>query len=242
MTTLCVTGCSRNVAPDAVSSIDLRNGLADQVAKSGASARSIDCPKPLAARVGATARCDVIFSASDAVTALLTTTEVVDGKANWEITQIKLTKDQVVKRLAAITGAKNIECDSGVDGQPGSWVACRSTDNGASLNESVEVTEVKGLQVKLKATPFMSEDQLLAKVQDKLTALYGSKPDITKCKGDLTGIVGKTVDCVSTVDNTPEKWLVTVTGVSGGSIDIDISSPSRGISVGGADKCIGCPG
>ena len=79
ITTLCATGCARSGTPEAVSSTELQNGLAEQVTKTGASAKWIDCPKPLAARVGATARCDVTFSPSDAVTALLTTIEVVDG-------------------------------------------------------------------------------------------------------------------------------------------------------------------
>ncbi len=242
ITVLCATGCDRASAPDPVSSIDLQNGLAEKAAESGASVKWIDCPKPLAAHVGATARCSVTFSSSDAVTALLTTTEVIDGKATWEITQVTLTKDQVAKRVAGVSGAKNVECDAGIDGRPGSWVACRSNENNVGLNQSVEVAEVKGLQVKLKVTPFMPEQQVVTKVADKIAALYGRRPDRTKCDGDLPGIPGKTIDCVATIDSNADNWTVTVTGVSGGNIDFDVTPKATGASVSNLYKCPGCPG
>ena len=87
------------------------------------------------------AKCDSIRDNS--VMALLTTTEVGGGKSAWEITWSP--KDQVSKRIAAITSAQSATCDSGLDGRPGEWALCHVTRNGVALNQVVEIKDVRGL-------------------------------------------------------------------------------------------------
>ncbi len=219
---LCATGCAREVPPDPVSSVDLQNGLAQQLVRSGTPAKWIKCPNSLSAQVGATTRCDVTFNQNDSVTALLTTIKVDGGKAVWEVTQAQLSKDQVAKRVAGITGAKNVDCESGLSGRVGSWVPCSVSKNGATLNQTVEITEAKGLSLKLAVIGFLPLQQVEDKVAAKLTPLYGRPPDQTKCSGELSLVPGSTIRCVATIDGNADKWAVTVTGVSDGSIDFNV--------------------
>lgn len=223
--TLFTTGCLRAGAPDPVSSTDLQNGLAQRLAKAGTPAKWVNCPNPLSSQVGATATCEVTFKNNDSVSALLTTTQVEDGNADWEITRAQLSKDQVTKRVAAINGVKNVDCDSGLSGQVGSWVFCRYTRDGVIRNEIVEVEKVNGLDIKLRVTPLMLADQVQDRVKTELASVYGREPDLTVCNGDLSGAVGNAIKCVVTFDNIQDSWMVTVTGVTDGVINFTLTRP-----------------
>lgn len=96
-----VSGCSRPPVAAPVSGADLQRGLSERLAVAGTPPRSVTCPRELRGLVGSTARCEVVFSDTDSVDAILTTTEVRDGTVNWEITGPELTKLQLAKRVAA---------------------------------------------------------------------------------------------------------------------------------------------
>jgi len=239
--TVLVSGCARKPPPDPVSAADLQNGIATQLDQARTPAKSVKCPEPLASEVGATTRCDVTFSDTDSVTALLTTTKVAAGKTTWEVTQAQLSKDQLVKRVSALNGAKDVDCDSGTSGRVGNWVSCQVTKNGVKLNQTAQITEAKGLLIKVSLTEFLPLPQLVDQVAAKLVPIYGRRPDSTECSGDLPGTPGSTIDCVATIGDNADSWAVTVTGVSDGAIAFDVARPQRGRS-GAIDMCPGCPG
>jgi hypothetical protein len=239
--TVLVSGCARKPPPDPVSAADLQNGIAKQLDQARTPAKSVKCPEPLASEVGATTRCDVTFSDTDSVTALLTTTKVAAGKTTWEVTQARLSKDQLVKRVSALSGAKDVDCDSGTSGRVGNWVSCQVTKNGVKLNQTAQITEAKGLFIKVSLTEFLPLPQLVDQVAARLTPIYGRRPDSTECSGDLPGTPGSTIDCVATIGDNADSWAVTVTGVSDGAIAFDVARPQRGRS-GAIDMCPGCPG
>lgn len=241
--TLFTSGCLRADTPDPVSSTDLQNGLAQKLAKAGTPAKWVHCPNPLPSQVGATTTCDVTFRNDDPVTALLTTTQVDGGKADWEITRAQLSKDQVTKRVSMLTGVKNVDCDSGMSGQVGTWVFCRYSRDGVTRNEIVEVGKVNGLEIKLTVTPLLPAAQVQDRVKTELIYVYGREPDLTLCDGDLSGVVGNAIRCVVTYDNVQDSWLVTVTGVTDGVINFTLASAAPGKRPPGrVDSCPGCPG
>lgn len=224
------TGCAHSGTADPVSPADLQAGLAARTAQTGTVATWVSCPNSLAAQVGATTRCDVTLKDRNSVTALLTTTQVEDGKAVWEITEAQLSKDQVAKRVSAAMGVKDVKCDSGMTARVGNWVPCHIKKYGTTVQQTAEVTAVKGLAVTLTVVEFMPLQQVEEAVKGRLIPLYGRAPDQIRCKEDLPGIPGRTVGCRTTIDGRVDDWVVTVTGVSQGNIDFDVarSAQSRG--------------
>lgn len=221
-----VSGCSGSEPQPSVSSAELQKSLVEQLAQAGTPSTWVNCPKDLPGRVGATTRCEVRFNQDNSVTALLTTTEVGGGKIAWEITGPELTKDQVSKRIAAITSAQSATCDSGLDGRPGEWALCHVTRNGVALNQVVEIKDVRGLALDLAVTPAIPQQQLEDLVQARVAPLYGRRPDRAQCEGDLPGTLGATVTCTVTVGDKPDKFIATVTGVPGGFVNFDVTKPS----------------
>lgn len=204
----------------------------------------VNCPKDLAGQVGATTRCEVRFSPDNSVTAVLTTTEVADGKVKWEITGPELTKDQVTKRIAGLTGTTQVTCDSGLDGHPGDWVQCQVTKNGVALAQTVEIKQVLGLALDLGITPALPRQQLEDAVMTRLTPTYGRRPDKAECVGDLEGTVDSTVNCVVTLGENADNYVAVVTGVPGGLINFDVLKPGalKRQQEQQGDVCQGCPG
>lgn len=222
-----VSGCSGSDKPQpSVSSAELQKSLVEQLTQAGTPSTWVNCPKDLPGRVGATTRCEVRFSQDNSVTALLTTTEVDGGRIAWEITGPELTKDQVTKRIAAMTSAQSATCDSGLDGRPGDWVVCHVTRNGVALNQVAEIKDVRGLAVDLTVTPAIPQQQLEDLVLGRVAPLYGRRPERAQCEGDLPGTLRATVACTVTVGGKPDKYIATVTGVPGGFVNFDVTRAS----------------
>jgi hypothetical protein len=228
MAMILCSGCSRDAQPNPMSAVELQSGIAAQLSQAGTPPRWVECPHPLASHIGATTRCEVTFNDTDSVTALITAIKVDAGTTEWEITQAQLTKEQLVKRVAAMTGAKDVDCVSGIVGRVGNWVPCHVTINGVTVNQTAQIVDAKGLSLQVGVTQFMPLPQVEQQVEARLTALYGRRPDRTRCSGDLPGVPGSTIKCAATIGDNVDGWAVTVTGVSQGTIEFDVALPQRG--------------
>lgn len=241
---LAVSGCSSSADVPVVSAADLQRGLVDRLAETDTPSTWVHCPKDLVGEVGAFTRCDVTFSQDNTVAAVLTTTQVNGDDITWEITQPELTREQVEGRVASLTSGQSVTCDSGLDGRPGDWVQCEVTRNGTKLAQTVEVKDVVGLlSVDLALTAMVPQEQLEESVATKVAPNYGRLPDKVVCDGGLPGSVGAAVKCVVTIGHTPERYVATVTSVSGGYVDFQAARPRPSTEQGpGVDMCRGCPG
>lgn len=221
---MCVSGCSQSAQTrEPVSRAELQKALVDKLAKDGTPSTWVKCPKDLAGTVGAMTRCDVKFSSDNTVTAVLTTTEVSGDHVTWEITRPELTKDQLAERVAGLTSAQSATCDSGFDGGKGEWVQCRTTSNGVTNVQVVEVKDTRGLMLDLTITTVIPKQEIEDAVAARVTPLYGRTPDSVQCKGGLHRTVGEVSRCVVKSGESRDTYLVTVTGVSPEAVDFDVT-------------------
>lgn len=214
-----IPGCAGKESAVGLSAADLQRDLSEKLAAEGTPAKSVACAKDLPAAVGRTTRCVVEFSPSDSIDAILTTTGVDGGKVSYEITRPELTREQLAKRVAAMAVAQSATCESGLDGQVGDWALCEVTKSGATVRQAVEVRRVKGLTLDLAVTQVLPKQQLEDELMTRLTTVLGRRPDKAECAGDLSGVIGTSMDCVVTLNDKPQPYVVTVTGLSGGVIN-----------------------
>ena len=215
-----LTGCAgrAHTAPP-ISQADLQSSLAGELAAGGTPAQSVSCPRDLQGAVGSTARCEVAFNDTDAVTALLTTLGSENGTASYEITRAELTREQLAKRVAAMSGAASATCEFGLDGQAGDFSQCDVNRNGLAYPVTAEVKSVKGLVIDLSVTQVMPRQAVEDALSARLTSLLGQRPDSVNCPEALVGNPGTTMDCVVTVGDKPQTYVLTVTGAGAGTVD-----------------------
>lgn len=241
---LCLSGCSNRAESDAaMSAADLQIDLAGRLVGAGTPAGSVLCEKELPARVGAVARCEVTFNDIDSVDAVLTTIQVRDSIVSYEITRPDLTRDQLNRRVANLAGGEVAACGSGLDGYVGAWAECEVTANREAAMTYIEVTAVRALVLDLDVTRLLPRQQVQDVLLDRLAQGFAQRPDSAECAGDLIGIQGSTMECVVTTNSNPNTYVLTVTGVDGGTVEFDYSA--KGGAAGedaDIDLCRGCPG
>ena len=229
-----VAGCSRGSdAHASVSAAELQKAIIAKLAQAGTPSTWVNCPEDLAGEVGATTRCDVMFSSDNSVTALLTTTQVEGDRVDWEITGPELTKDQVTRRVAGLTSAQEASCDSGLAGRPGTWVQCQTTRNGLTIGQTVEVKDAKGLYLDLLLTPMIPKSQVEEMLLARLTVANGVRPTSAECLGNLSGTNGSRVECVVTLPGgNRDTYLLTVNSGSNSSINFEYApAAQRGVDL-----------
>ena len=215
-----LAGCAgrADTAP-AISATDLQTDLAAKLSAAGTPAESVTCPKGLEGTVGSTTRCDVAFSDTDSVSTLLTTLGTENGSLRYEITRGQLTRDQLAKRVAAVSAAQSATCEFGLDGQVGDFAQCEVSRNGVNIPVTVEVKDVKGLAIDLTVKQVMSEQEVEDALSARLTALLGRRPDTVNCPEALVGDPGTTMECVVTSNGKPQTYVLTVTGLGAGTVE-----------------------
>lgn len=226
-----------------VNSADLQKDLAAKLAESGQPAKSVTCSKDLRGAVDRTARCEVVFGPTDQVTAVVTTTQVEGSTVSYEITRPEMTREQLATRVAGLESGQSATCDTGLDGNVGDWSQCSVVKNGTTRTDFVEVRGVDGLVMDLSVAPALLQPQVEDLLLAKMAYSTGRRPDSAACPGDLIGIKGTTMECVVTIDDNPDKYVVTVTDVADGNVAFDYKSwaeeTGRDPNV---DYCKGCPG
>lgn len=218
-----LSGCAGGSQSHAsVSAAELQKTIVAKLAEAGTPSTWVNCGKDLPARVGATTRCDVIFNQADAVTAILTTTQVQRDDVTWEITGPEMTQDQVTRRVAGAWSAEAVTCNSGLDGNIGDWAQCEVTKDGLTMTQTLEVKAVRGLSFDITPTVSLPKQAAEDLLRSRLAAKFGKPFESATCPGDLVGVGGAAMDCAATTDGHEQTYTLLVIDTGNGTIGFDV--------------------
>lgn len=222
-----VAGCSfGSGSRPPVSAAELQKALVSHLDQEGTPTAWVNCGKDLPARVGATTRCEVMFNQADAVTAILTTTEVQGDAVSWEITRPEMTKDQVTKRVAARWQTDAVTCTSGLDGNIGDWAQCDVTKDGMPMAQTLEVKAVQGLSLDITPTLSMAKQQAEDLLRSRVAVPEGQGLESVTCPGDLVGSSGTTMDCTVTIAGWPQTYTLNIFDAGNGTVNFVAAVPA----------------
>ncbi|MCB0932360.1 MAG: DUF4333 domain-containing protein [Mycobacterium sp.] len=218
-----LTACSGSMKVEtskpAVSSDDLQKDLTDRLAKSGNPAQSVTCKENLTGEVGKTAKCDVVFSETNAVEAVFTATKVEGTTVSYEIAP-ELTKEQLQNAVSGLTSTPTVSCDSGLEGKAGATAKCEVTKDGVPSRRTVEVAKVEGLSMDLNVIQILDKKRVAEVLSEKLGA-DGPPPETVECVDDVMAQVGSTVECTATSGDQTVGYIVEVTEAEGDTVNFD---------------------
>ena len=223
-----LTGCSGSVKVEtnskpAVSGSDLQKELTDKLTAAGNAPQSVTCKQDLVGEAGKTATCDVVFSDTNSVEAVLTATTVEGTTVNFDIAPA-LNKEQLQKAVAGLASAPNVTCDGGLAGTIGASATCEVDVNGTAFKRLVTVSGGNGLAMDLAVTPVASKQQVEDMLMERLAADAAGPPESVACVDDVVAKAGNTVECVVTAAGTDQNFLVTVTTVDGDTVNFDYAA------------------
>jgi Domain of unknown function (DUF4333) len=222
-----VSGCDANVGIDrqpAVGNDALQTDIAARLAKAGQQPQSVTCKEDLIGEVGKTTRCEVVMSPSNRFEPVITVTGVDGSAINYEMSPA-MSKEQLekaVSRLVADAAREqvvSVSCESGLEGKVGATAQCDVDAGGVKLRRTVEMNSVEGLMMNFAVVPVLTKDEVASSLLDEFERQSGRRPDSAQCAGDLEGMAGNTVDCTVVTGQDTASFTLTVTTVSGGSIN-----------------------
>lgn len=216
-----LTACSMKVetSKPAVAASDLQKDLTDRLANSGNPAKSVTCKEDLTGEVGKTAKCDVVFSDTNAVEAVFTATKVEGTTVSYEIAP-ELTKDQLQSAVAGLTSTPTVTCDSGLAGKVGATAKCEVDKDGTPSKRTVEVEKVEGLSMDLNVIQILDKKQVAEVLNEKLGEA-GTPVETVDCVDDVMAKVGSTVECTATSGGQAVAYVIEVTGAEGDTVNFD---------------------
>jgi hypothetical protein len=222
-----VAGCDADVrvgGTPAVGKDALQTDIAARLAKAGEQPQSVTCNEDLVGELGKTTRCDVVMSPTNSFEPVITVTGVDGSAINYEMSPA-VSKEQLekaVSRLVADAGqvqAASVSCESGLGGKVGATAHCDVDARGVKLRRTVEVTAVEGLMMNVDLVPVLTKEEVASSLLDDFERQLGRRPDSAQCAGNLEGKAGNTVDCTVVSGPDTRSFTLTVTTVSGGSIN-----------------------
>ena len=222
-----ISGCSASAGGGdkaAVSKAVLQTDIANRLAKAGEKPQSVTCTEDLVGEVGNTARCEVVMSPTNSFEPVITVTGGDGGTINYEMSPA-LSKDQLeraVSRLvadAAHAQVASVSCESGLNGRAGATAHCEVDSGGVKVRRTVEVKTVEGLMMNFDVVPVLTKEEVASSLLDELQKQLGRRPDSATCTGELEGRQGNTVDCTVVTGSDTTSYSLTVTTVTGGSIN-----------------------
>ena len=222
-----VSGCDANVGIDrqpAVGKDALQTDIAARLAKAGQQPQSVTCKEDLIGEVGKTTRCEVVMSPSNSFEPVITVTGVDGSAINYEMSPA-MSKEQLeraVSRLvadAARVQVASVSCESGLEGKVGATAQCDVDAGGVKLRRTVEMNSVEGLMMNFAVVPVLTKDEVASSLLDEFERQSGRRPDSAQCARELEGRAGNTVDCTVVRGQDTASFTLTVTTVSGGSIN-----------------------
>ena len=228
---LLLTGCSAKVETStsvskeaSVSADALQKDLTDRITKAGMTVKSVTCKDDLVGEVGKTARCDVAFSDTNNIEAVLTTTKVEGDTVSFDMSPA-MTKDQVEKAVAALASVPTATCATGLEGTVGASTKCDTTQDGTTTKRIAEVAEVvpEKLGLELSVYTLLPKQQIEEVLLQKLSS-DGTPVETVECVDDVASKVGSVVECVSVVGTDKTGYDVTITQVEGDIVDLDYTA------------------
>ena len=155
---------------------------------------------------------------------VITVTGIDGNTINYEMSPA-LSKEQLEKAVsrlvadAAHAQVASVGCESGLDGKVGAVAYCEVDACGVKLRRSVEVSKVEGLMMNFDVVPVLTKEEVATSLLDEFERQSGRRPDSAQCEGNLEGRTGNTVDCTVVTNQDTVSYTLTVTTVSGGSIN-----------------------
>ena len=221
-----LSGCSGSVkvgstAPS-VSAADLQKNLTDQFSTADPAPKSVTCTDDLVGEVGKKASCDVVFSDTNSVQAVVTVNSVDGTTVNYDITPA-LSQDQLQQAVSGLASTPTVSCDSGLEGTVGAMATCEVSVNGATSKRRVTVDGVSGLELDLTVTSVATKQQVQDRLMQKL-ADDGQPAEAVDCVDDVVAKEGMSVECTITNGGRSEPVVVTVTSADGDTIEFDYSA------------------
>jgi hypothetical protein len=222
-----VSGCNGSVGVGgklAVGKDALQTDIANRLAKAGEKPQSVTCKDDLIGEVGKKARCEVAISPTNSFEPVITVTGVDGSTINYEMSPA-LSKEQLEKAVsrmvadAAHTQVASVSCESGLEGKVGATAHCEVDSGGIKLRRTVEVNSVEGLMMNFDVVPVLTKEEVASSLLDELQRQLGRRPDSAQCTGELEGKVGNTVDCTVVTGSATANFTLTVTTVTGDSIN-----------------------
>ena len=222
-----VSGCDANVGvggTPAVGREALQTDIAARLAKAGEQPQSVTCNEDLVGVIGKTTRCDVVMSATNSFEPVITVTGVDGSAINYEMSPA-VSKEQLEKAVsrlvadAARVQVASVSCQSGLEGKVGATAHCDVDAGGVKLRRTVEVNTVEGLMMNFDVVPVLTKEEVASSLLDEFERQLGRRPDSAHCAGNLESKVGNTVDCTVVSGEDIRSFTLTVTTVSGGSIN-----------------------
>jgi hypothetical protein len=222
-----VSGCDANVGVNEKPSVGkdaLQTDIASRLAKAGQQPQSVTCKEDLIGEVGKTMRCEVVMSPTNSFEPVITVTGVDGSAINYEMSPA-VSKEQLEKAVsrlvtaAARTQVASVLCESGLEGKVGATAHCDVDAGGVKLRRTVQVNSVEGLMMNFDVVPVLTKEEVASSLLDELERQLGRRPDSAQCAGNLEGTAGNTVDCTVVTGSDTASFTLTVTTVSGGSIN-----------------------
>lgn len=221
-----LVGCSAKVETEtkitkSVTAAELQTSLAERLTAAGSPPKSVTCKGDLVGEAGKAARCDVVFSDTNSLEAIVTATGVDDSGINYQLTPA-MTKEQVEKAVAGLSSAQSAKCDAGLEGTLGASTTCKVTIDGQVSNRTVEVAKVDPDRLGLELSVFMLLPK--AQVQEVLMqdlSADGTPVETVECVEDVAAKVGSVVECVAVTGNQQQGYDVTVVEAEGDNVNFD---------------------
>ena len=156
-----LAGCRVNSGATNVPTVSrtaLQEDIAQRLADAGEKPESVTCKQDLAGEVGATARCDVVVSATNSFEPIITVIAVDGSAVDYEMMPAvsRQQLEQVVSKLVADAGTRDVKavsCESGIEGRVGAVVHCDVDAGGLRARRTVQVSGVSGLMMNLEVVP-----------------------------------------------------------------------------------------
>jgi hypothetical protein len=222
-----VSGCIANVGPNGTGTVGrdaLQTDIAVRLAKAGQQPQSVTCNEDLVGEVGKTTRCEVVMSATNSFEPVISVTGVDGSAINYEM-RPAVSKEQLEKAVSRLVidasrePVASVSCESGVEGKVGATAHCDVDTGGVKLRRTVEVNSVEGLMMNFDVVPVLTKEEVASSLLDEFERQLGRRPDSAQCTGNLEGKPGNTVDCTVVSGQDTSSFTLTVTTVSGGSIN-----------------------
>lgn len=221
-----LSGCSAKVDTEtktvkSVSAAELQTNLTERLTTAGSPPESVTCKGELVGEAGKTARCDVVFSDTNSLEAIVTATGAEGSEISYELTPA-MTKEQVEKAVASLSSAKSAKCDAGLDGTVGNSTNCEITLDGQAAKRIVEVAEVDPAKLGIELSVFMllPKEQVQEVLMQKLSA-DGTPVETVDCVEDVASKAGSVVECVAVTGDQQQGYDVTIVEAEGDNIDLD---------------------
>ena len=223
-----MSGCSAKVETSSetkveksVSAAELQTNLTERLTGVGSPPQSVTCKSDLVGEVGKTSRCDVVFSDTNSLEAIVTATSVEGSDISYELTPA-MTKEQVEKAVADLASAQSAKCEAGLDGTVGTTTNCEVTLDGQASKRIVEVAQVDPAKLGIELSVFMllPKQQVQEVLMQKLSS-DGTPVETVECVDDVASKVGSVVECVAVTGNEQQGYDVTVVEAEGDTVNFD---------------------